>query len=64
MLTAILAVRNLLGEKHDLWDVNTERSYYEEFSRPTSASPMCHHRTARPSTTFPAAAAVPLAAGA
>jgi protoporphyrinogen oxidase len=32
MLTAILAVRNLLGESHDLWDVNTERSYYEEFS--------------------------------
>ena len=30
MLTAILAVRNLFGEEHDLWDVNTERSYYEE----------------------------------
>jgi protoporphyrinogen oxidase len=32
MLTAMLAVRNILGEKHDLWDVNTERSYYEDFS--------------------------------
>ncbi|MEG4317854.1 MULTISPECIES: NAD(P)/FAD-dependent oxidoreductase [unclassified Microcoleus] len=32
MLTGMLAARNLLGEKHDLWDVNTERSYYEEFS--------------------------------
>jgi hypothetical protein len=32
MLTGMLAVRNILGEKHDLWDVNTERSYYEEFS--------------------------------
>ncbi|TAG67726.1 MAG: NAD(P)/FAD-dependent oxidoreductase [Oscillatoriales cyanobacterium] len=32
MLTGMLAVRNLLGEKHDLWDVNTERSYYEDFS--------------------------------
>ena len=32
MLTGILAVRNILGEKHDLWDVNTERSYYEDFS--------------------------------
>lgn len=31
MLTAILAVRNLLGERHDLWDVNTERSYHESF---------------------------------
>jgi len=31
MLTGMLAARNL-GEKHDLWDVNTERSYYEEFT--------------------------------
>ncbi len=31
MLTAILAVKNLLGEEHDLWDVNTERSYQEDF---------------------------------
>lgn len=32
MLTGMLAVRNLLGEEHDLWSVNTERSYYEEFT--------------------------------
>jgi len=31
MLTAILAVRNVLGERHDLWEVNTERSYHEDF---------------------------------
>jgi protoporphyrinogen oxidase len=30
MLTAMLAVRNLQGERHDLWEVNTERSYHEE----------------------------------
>jgi protoporphyrinogen oxidase len=30
MLTAMLAVRNLHGERHDLWEVNTERSYHEE----------------------------------
>jgi len=30
MLSAMLAVRNLLGEDHDLWSVNTERSYCEE----------------------------------
>jgi protoporphyrinogen oxidase len=30
MLTGILAARNVLGERHDLWAVNTERSYYEE----------------------------------
>jgi protoporphyrinogen oxidase len=30
MLTGMLAARNVLGEQHDLWEVNTERSYYEE----------------------------------
>jgi protoporphyrinogen oxidase len=33
MLTAILAVKNILGEKHDLWNVNVERSYHEEFTQ-------------------------------
>ncbi|NJL82376.1 MAG: NAD(P)/FAD-dependent oxidoreductase [Chloroflexaceae bacterium] len=32
MLTAMLAVRNICGEKHNLWKVNTERSYLEEFT--------------------------------
>jgi protoporphyrinogen oxidase len=31
MLTAMLAARNILGEDHDLWSVNVERSYHEEF---------------------------------
>jgi protoporphyrinogen oxidase len=30
MLTAILAVENVFGAQHDLWEVNTERSYHEE----------------------------------
>lgn len=34
MLTGMLAVRNLLGEEHDIWQVNTERSYYEDFEIP------------------------------
>lgn len=29
MLTGLLAVENLLGQDHDLWNVNAERSYYE-----------------------------------
>lgn len=33
MLTAMLAVKNILGEKHDLWNVNVERSYHEEFTK-------------------------------
>jgi protoporphyrinogen oxidase/GT2 family glycosyltransferase len=31
MLTAMLAAENILGAKHDLWEVNVERSYHEEF---------------------------------
>jgi protoporphyrinogen oxidase len=31
MLTAILAARNIMGEDHDIWNVNVERSYHEEF---------------------------------
>ncbi len=52
MLTAILAVRNLMGESHDLWDVNTERSYYEEFSRQSAASPL-QTAVAQPPFAFP-----------
>ena len=31
MLTAMLAARNIMGERHDVWNVNVERSYHEEF---------------------------------
>jgi protoporphyrinogen oxidase len=37
MLTAMLAVRNLAGEHHDVWNVNVERSYHEKCE--TSAAP-------------------------
>lgn len=30
MLTGMLAARNLLGEQHDLWSINTEDSYHEQ----------------------------------
>jgi len=30
MLTAMLAVRNILGEKHDVWSVNADCEYHEE----------------------------------
>ena len=32
MLSAMLAARNILGEDHDVWNVNVERSYHEEFT--------------------------------
>ena len=32
MLTAILAARNVFGARHDVWNVNIERSYHEEFT--------------------------------
>lgn len=33
MLTGMLAAGNILGEHNDLWSVNVERSYHEEFQR-------------------------------
>jgi protoporphyrinogen oxidase len=36
MLCALLAVENLHGARHDLWDVNTERSYHEDFTTDSS----------------------------
>lgn len=30
MLTAMLAVKNIRGEEHDLWHVNVDRSYHED----------------------------------
>lgn len=38
MLTALLAAKNILGENHDLWNVNTERSYHEEFTKAERSS--------------------------
>ena len=32
MLTGLLAAKNIMGEQHDLWNVNVERSYHEEFT--------------------------------
>lgn len=32
MLTGLFAAKNILGEQHNLWTVNTERSYYENFT--------------------------------
>jgi protoporphyrinogen oxidase len=32
MLTGFLAVRNLLGERHDLWAINADDEYHEEIS--------------------------------
>lgn len=34
MLTAMLAVKNIAGENHDIWSVNTDRSYHEEIRIP------------------------------
>ena len=37
MLTGMLAARNVLGQMHDLWDINVERSYHEEFETKSAA---------------------------
>jgi hypothetical protein len=28
----MLAVKNIMGEEHDLWNVNVERAYHEQFT--------------------------------
>ena len=30
MLTAMMAVENMQGASHDIWDVNTDFDYHEE----------------------------------
>ena len=37
MLTGLLAAKNILGEEHDLWNVNVERSYHEDFTNSKDA---------------------------
>jgi protoporphyrinogen oxidase len=38
MVTAILAVRNLFGEQHDLWAINADDEYHEMTTEPAAAS--------------------------
>ena len=37
MLTAMLAVENILGADHEIWDVNVEQDYHEEIRRDPAA---------------------------
>jgi protoporphyrinogen oxidase len=39
MLTAIYATRNIVGEKNDVWSVNTEMEYHEEARSEKAAAP-------------------------
>lgn len=32
MLSALLAAQNIVGENHDVWNINVERSYHENFT--------------------------------
>lgn len=50
MLTAMLAVKNILGEQNDIWAVNTERSYHEEVKLSRTAADF---QEARPGSTDP-----------
>jgi hypothetical protein len=38
MLTALRAVENVEGARHDLWSINTERSYHEEVRVPDTGA--------------------------
>jgi protoporphyrinogen oxidase len=39
MLCGLFAARNVLGTGYDLWEVNTERSYYEQQQLPRRGHP-------------------------
>ena len=39
MLTAMLAVKNVLGGNHDLWNVNMAQDYHEELEVEIEQSP-------------------------
>lgn len=32
MLSALLAAKNIAGEEHDIWNINVDRSYHENFT--------------------------------
>ena len=38
MLSAMYAARNILGHDYNIWDVNIERSYHEEFELKKAAA--------------------------
>ncbi|MEM8759938.1 MAG: FAD-dependent oxidoreductase, partial [Pseudomonadota bacterium] len=46
MLTALLAAYNIMGGEHDVWDVNLERSYHEDFVREKEPQPVSAPATA------------------
>ena len=53
MLTALLAAKNILGEHHDLWNVNTERSYHEELTIRRDSQKQASAEDSQSSTTLP-----------
>ena len=47
-LAGLLAARNILGEQHDVWDINTDASYLEEHRGGADPCPPgCKHRSGR-----------------
>ena len=54
MLTAMLAVKNIQGASHDLWEVNAEGEYHEEI-KVGGAAPGAHASPARPGRGQPVA---------
>lgn len=51
MLTGLMAAKNILGYDYNLWDVNTERSYAEEFTTSRSDQKPESHQTKSTSAT-------------
>lgn len=45
MLSAMLAARNILGEENDVWSVNVDRAYHEEFEIKKDPKPSSQAKT-------------------
>ena len=55
MLTGVYAARNIVGEKHDVWSVNTEQAYHEagQVAHEVKGSRLVPSRVTPPKTETP-----------
>ena len=51
MLSAMYAAQNIFGADHDVWTVNVDRSYHEDFVRPGAAATAESHPLGQPAFT-------------
>ena len=48
MVTAMLAVRNIIGSHYDIWQVNVDQEYHEQSSSTTEQDQFAHLLATQP----------------